>query len=190
MAQISSHKTIIVLDHSSYFSHSSKQLIEYDILSKIKTPGIIPAAPITKSLWTVCVETVIEYLRVVYDIFPTKKLVRVVTGSEVMNSWAQKDQNVTIVMNNLAAVGPPKEEEVEDYDVVSGLTKAIEVMCQPSDLQNTLRTSLADNEAYVENRGRIICLTNLKSDAQVRMLEGCVSDALNEHNSLAEETDK
>lgn len=69
------HKTVFVLDHSSFFNQSCNQSVDYDILGKGKTPGIIPAAPIFKSLWTCSVETMMEYIRVVYDIYPTSKLV-------------------------------------------------------------------------------------------------------------------
>ena len=72
------HKTVFVLDHSSFFNQSCNQSVEYDILGKGKTPGIIPAAPIFKSLWTCSVETMMEYIRVVYDIYPTNKLVSMI----------------------------------------------------------------------------------------------------------------
>lgn len=70
-----SHKTIFVLDHSSYFTQSCNQPIEYDVL-KSKGSGVIPAAPITKSLWTCNVEGLQEYLRIVFDIYPKDKLVK------------------------------------------------------------------------------------------------------------------
>ena len=70
-----SHKTVIVLDRSPHFLELSKEMIEYDIFTKSRAPGIIPMAPIVKSLWTCNVEAVMEYCRIVYDIFPVKKLV-------------------------------------------------------------------------------------------------------------------
>lgn len=69
------HKTVFVLDKGPLFARSCKQSIEYDVMSKTKTPGIIPAAPIMKSMWTCNVETLIEYMRVVFDIFPAKRMV-------------------------------------------------------------------------------------------------------------------
>ncbi|XP_062610737.1 integrator complex subunit 13-like, partial [Saccostrea cucullata] len=88
------HKTVFVLDRGPLFGRSCKQSIEYDVMSKTKTPGIIPAAPIMKSMWTCNVETMIEYMRIVFDIFPSKRLIRVVVGDETLNSWQQKDQNI------------------------------------------------------------------------------------------------
>jgi len=69
------HKTVIVLDRRSYFLESSQQPVEFDMPVKSKVPGVIPLAPITKSLWTCNVEAVLEYIRVVYDLFPSNKLV-------------------------------------------------------------------------------------------------------------------
>ena len=49
--------------------------MEFDMLVKSKVAGVIPLAPIMKSLWTCNVEAVLEYVRVVYDLFPRNKLV-------------------------------------------------------------------------------------------------------------------
>lgn len=76
------HKTVFVLDRGPLFARSCKQSIEYDVMSKTKTPGIIPAAPITKSMWTCNVETMIEYMRIVFDIFPAKRTVGVKSKTE------------------------------------------------------------------------------------------------------------
>lgn len=178
------HKTLFVLDHSSFFNKSCNQSIEYDILGKGKTPGIIPAAPIFKSLWTCSVETVMEYVRVVYDIYPTSKLIKVITGSQSLNSWEDKEQNMQQIMNSLSVIGPPNSED--DLEIVHGLTQAVEEMCQPSDTQNELKA--ADENEAADNKGRIICVSSFKNDAQVRMLEECVNDAIDQHNSLAAES--
>lgn len=186
----SSHKTVIVLDRSPHFGQSSKQAVEYDILSKCRSPGLIPAAPIYKSLWTSCVESVIEYMRIVYDIFPTQKLIRVVTGIHSLNTWNPKEQGIQQLMLSLARIGPARAHGTEEeYDVMHGLNHAIEVLCEPSDIQHKLRTQLSDNTPNVINRGRIICLTAVKSEGHIRTLEGCILDALLQHNKLAAQTD-
>lgn len=67
------HKTIILLDHSHYFSSPSQYSIDIDnARSKV---GFIPMAPITKSMWTCNVEAVVEYCRIVYDLFGNERLV-------------------------------------------------------------------------------------------------------------------
>lgn len=68
------HKTVFVLDHTPYFGISCENPIEFDFL-KIRTPGFIPLSPISKSLWTCSTEASIEYCRIVWDLFPTGKLV-------------------------------------------------------------------------------------------------------------------
>ncbi|XP_021342348.1 protein asunder homolog isoform X1 [Mizuhopecten yessoensis] len=177
------HKTVFVLDRSPLFASSCNQSIEYDVLSKTRTPGIIPAAPIMKSLWTCNVEVMAEYMRIVYDIFPSKKLIRVVTGSQSLNGWTQKDQNIQHVMLGLGQIGPPNTtSKDDDYSMMHGLSHAIEILCEPTEIQ-------AEDMDTIQNNGRIICLTSVKSEAQVRMLEECVTDALNQHNKLAAASD-
>lgn len=69
----SNHKTVFVLDHTPYFGISSENPIEFEFL-KTRTPGFMPVAPISKSLWTCSVESAIEYCRIVWDLFPQGKL--------------------------------------------------------------------------------------------------------------------
>lgn len=71
-----SHKTVFVVDHCPYMSESSRQQIECDMLTKSRAQGMIPLAPVSKSLWTCAVECSMEYCRILYDIYPAKKLVR------------------------------------------------------------------------------------------------------------------
>ena len=40
-------------------------------------------------------------------------------------------------MNSLAKIGPP--EGSDDLEIVHGLTHAVEVMCQPTDIQSELK---------------------------------------------------
>lgn len=57
-------KTVFVLDHTPYFGISGENYID---LGKIN--------PISKSLWTSTVESSVEYCRIVWDLFPSGKLV-------------------------------------------------------------------------------------------------------------------
>lgn len=75
MTYPTSHKTVFVLDHGYPFAQSCKQSVEFDIFVKTRQPGIIPLAPVSKSMWTCSVEAAIEYCRIVWDLFPTGKLV-------------------------------------------------------------------------------------------------------------------
>ncbi|KAG5830488.1 hypothetical protein ANANG_G00311160 [Anguilla anguilla] len=104
-----SHKTAFVVDHCPYMAESCRQQVEFDLLTKNRSQGVIPLAPVSKSLWTCAVECSMEYCRILYDIYPTRKLVNyIVSDSEfhVLNSWNQEDQNTQELMSALAAVGP------------------------------------------------------------------------------------
>uniref|UniRef100_A0A671SK66 Protein asunder homolog n=1 Tax=Sinocyclocheilus anshuiensis TaxID=1608454 RepID=A0A671SK66_9TELE len=189
-----SHKTALVVDHCPYMAESSRQLIECDMLTKSRSQGVIPLAPVSKSLWTCAIECSMEYCRIVYDVYPTNKLVNyIVSDSEVhiLNSWKQEDQNTQQLMTALAAVGPPNpRQDPECCSVLHGLVAAVESLCKSTEYQHESRTTLMDTAERVANRGRIICLTNAKSDTHVRMLEDCVLETIQEQNKRAAGSDR
>lgn len=61
-------------------------------------------------------------------------------------------------MNTLASIDVPSKED--EFNVVHGLTQAVEELVKPSDLQTSLRAG--EETANIENRGRIICLSHAK----------------------------
>ncbi|XP_035212649.1 integrator complex subunit 13-like isoform X2 [Stegodyphus dumicola] len=186
-----SHKTIFVLDHGPNFLGSCHQNMEFDIFTKTRQPGIIPLAPLSKSLWTCSVEAAIEYCRIVWDIFPTEKLIRFIVSdnsSMTLNSWSQDQQNLNHLMAALADVGPPKSTN-KDSNVIHGLNAAIKALCECSEIQHQKRTSLTENAGKVVNRGRVICFTNVKSDLEVNSLLECFEETLIEQNKLASSSD-
>ncbi|KAK7102296.1 integrator complex subunit 13-like [Littorina saxatilis] len=188
-----SHKTVYVLDHSSYFAQPCGEKMNYDVYSRTKTPGVIPAAHINKPLWTCSVECLFEYMRIIFDIYPFNKLIRVVVSNKSLNSWAHKEMNMNQLAVGLANVGPPlsdsRESDDEEYSVIQGLSQAVEALCQTTPLQESYMNSPANERIPLVNNGRIICMTHMKSEAHVRSLEECVVDAVNQHNKLAEATD-
>ncbi|XP_018411592.1 PREDICTED: protein asunder homolog isoform X2 [Nanorana parkeri] len=188
-----SHKTVFVVDHCPYMAESCRQHVEFDMLTKNRTQGIIPLAPISKSLWTCAVEASVEYCRIMYDIFPFKKLVNFIVSdscSRILNTWSQEDQNLQELMAALASIGPPNPRaDPECCSILHGLVAAVESLCKITDYQHESRTMLMENADCVANRGRIICLTNAKSDSHVQMLEDCVSETIHEHNKLAAGSD-
>lgn len=189
-----SHKTAFVVDHCPYMAESSRQQVECDVQTKSRAQGVIPLAPVSKSLWTCAVECSMEYCRILYDVYPTNKLVNyIVSDSEfhILNSWRQEDQSTQELMSALAAVGPPNpHEDPECCSVLHGLVAAVESLCKITELQHEARTTLMDTADRVANRGRIICLTNAKSDTHVRMLEDCVQETILEQNKLAAGSDR
>ncbi|KAI1882242.1 hypothetical protein AGOR_G00248670 [Albula goreensis] len=189
-----SHKTAFVVDHCPYMAESCRQQVEFDMLTKNRSQGVIPLAPVSKSLWTCAVECSMEYCRILYDIYPTNKLVNyIVSDSEfhILNSWNQEDQNTQELMSALAAVGPPNpHEDPECCSILHGLVAAVESLCKITEYQHQARTELMDRADRVSNRGRIVCLTNAKSDTHVRMLEDCVLETIQEQNKLAAGSDR
>ncbi|XP_040886559.1 integrator complex subunit 13 [Toxotes jaculatrix] len=189
-----SHKTVFVVDHCPYMAESSRQQVECDVLTKSRAQGVIPLAPVSKSLWTCAVECSMEYCRILYDIYPRDKLVNyIVSDSEfhILNSWKQEDQSTHELMSALAAVGPPNpREDPECCSILHGLVAAVESLCKITELQHEKRTALMDTADRVANRGRIICLTNAKSDTHVRMLEDYIQETILEQNKLAAGSDR
>ncbi|KAM9772641.1 integrator complex subunit 13 [Syngnathus typhle] len=189
-----SHKTVFVVDHCPYMSESSRQQVECDVLTKSRGQGVIPLAPVSKSLWTCAVECSMEYCRILYDIYPLDKLINyIVSDSEfhLLNSWKRDCQSTHELMSSLAAVGPPNpREDPECCSILHGLVAAVESLCKITELQHEKRIALMDVAERVANRGRIICLTNAKSDTHVRMLEDCIQETIMEQNKLAAGSDR
>lgn len=189
-----SHKTVFVVDHCPYMAESSRQQVECDVLTKSRAQGVIPLAPVSKSLWTCAVECSMEYCRILYDVYPLHKLINyLVSDSEfhILNSWRQEDQSTHELMSALAAVGPPNpREDPECCSILHGLVAAVESLCKITELQHERRTSLMDTAERVANRGRIICLTNAKSDTHVRMLEDCIQETILDQNKMAAGSDR
>lgn len=112
------HKTIFVLDHSSHFASSSEQPIEFDAPVKPKAttsaaqqqaavPTPLKFNPLVKSLWTCNVEAILEYSRIVYDLFaPNEKLIRLMVTKVDMplNSWNENEQTLEHVEYNFLAL--------------------------------------------------------------------------------------
>ncbi|KAM7378197.1 hypothetical protein PAMA_013206 [Pampus argenteus] len=188
------HKTVFVVDHCPYMAESSRQQVECDVLTKSRAQGVIPLAPVSKSLWTCAVECSMEYCRILYDIYPKDKVVNyIVSDSEfhILNSWKQEDQSTHELMSALAAVGPPNpREDPECCSILHGLVAAVESLCKITELQHERRTAMMDTAERVANRGRIICLTNAKSDTHVRMLEDCIQETILDQNKLAAGSDR
>uniref|UniRef100_A0A8C8SXM6 Integrator complex subunit 13 n=1 Tax=Pelusios castaneus TaxID=367368 RepID=A0A8C8SXM6_9SAUR len=112
------------------------------------------------------------------------------SGAHILNSWTQEDQNLQELMAALAAVGPPNPRaDPECCSILHGLVAAVETLCKITEYQHEARTMLMENAERVGNRGRIICITNAKSDSHVRMLEDCVQETIHEHNKLAANSD-
>ncbi|KAJ7363294.1 hypothetical protein OS493_011578 [Desmophyllum pertusum] len=128
-------RTVIVLDHSSKFQSLSKQHIDFDGGGKKgKGKGSSAVSPVFKSSWTCSLEAAVEYCRIVYDIFPTEYMVKVVVSDDsahIVNSWSYEQQCVPQLLKSFAGLGPPKDDNEEDCSIMHGLTSAVQCLCEP-----------------------------------------------------------
>uniref|UniRef100_A0A1B6E3M0 Protein asunder n=1 Tax=Clastoptera arizonana TaxID=38151 RepID=A0A1B6E3M0_9HEMI len=189
------HKTIFVLDHTPYFGISCEDPMEFDF-NKARGTGFIPLAPITKSLWTCSVESALEYCRIVWDLFPTGKLIRfIVSDSQPnsLNNWSQQQQNITHLVNGLSTIGVPPRSGPQtpgiDFYVLHGLQAAIQALCECSEIQHEKRTSLTENASKVLNRGRIICITSGKDQLSIDILQDFFQREIVQANKVATASD-
>nr|XP_050852262.1 integrator complex subunit 13 isoform X3 [Vespula vulgaris] len=178
-----------VCDHTPYFGISAESPLEFDFL-KSRGQNLIPLAPVCKSLWTTSVEASLEYCRIVWDLFPTGKLIRYVVtdrAAYVLNSWSPLQQNLTHIMNGTAILGVPTKnpEQGEDYSVIHGLRVAIETLNECSEIQHEKRTSLNENINKLLNRGRVICITSARDNSNMKSLENIFLNELTQENKTA-----
>lgn len=162
------HKTVFVLDHSPSF-HVPCEKIEFD-LQKSRSAA---TEPLFKSLWTCSVESVLEYCRIVWDIFPKEKFIRFVvsdTTATDLNSWDVQEQNLSIISANLADAGSALEVEGKkrksgsrNGGVMHGLSRALQVLGEITEPQKEAKGKLL-------NRGRIICFTHAKDDRRIEQV--------------------
>ena len=97
------HKTVFLFDHANYFSANSGQTCEFDMPTKAKPspqpPNSQKLNPLNKTLWTSIVESAFEFIRIVYDIFPENKLIRLIVSKRdklefALNNWNDTDQGL------------------------------------------------------------------------------------------------
>ncbi|KAG9461752.1 hypothetical protein GDO78_015837 [Eleutherodactylus coqui] len=62
-----SHKTVFVVDRCPYMEESCRQHVDFVMVTKNRTQGVIPLAPISKLLWRCKVEASMEYYRIMYE---------------------------------------------------------------------------------------------------------------------------
>ena len=163
-----SHKTVFVLDHGRYFALPCQQ-VEFDVGRRGGT-GLVPLAPVSKTVWTVAVEAVAEYCRIVWDIFPRgERLGRVLAAGErpdstetAGNSWEEAGQCMSAMMEVMGKAGRPSPDQREP-GLVAGIRSGLELLAEASPRQ------LQVGETVV-NRGRLVVVTTLESDSEYQRL--------------------
>lgn len=201
MVQLS-HKHVFVLDNTAKFrSISSNQHIEFDVGLKTKNglpSGVIPFAPICKSLWTSIIEALQEYARIVYDLFlEGNRVLSFVTVNERVSSllvdWSNENQNLNHINSCFARSslslfdhhGYSAFKETPNFGddhLKSGLLTALEALSHTTSMQKTLK-----KKAKPFNRGRIILISNFQSQSRIKMLTDFLTEALTKMNATLRE---
>lgn len=168
-------KTVFVLDHTPYFGISGEDPFFLDL----KTGKL----SLKKSLWTSSVESSIEYCRIIWDLFPSGKLIRFVISDKaahIVNTWDVHTQNLNHILNAMAMVGAPRSTpQTSDYTVIHGLRAAIEALAEAADFQKDKQ------DGPVSNRGRVICITSARDNPSMNSLEKIFHQVLIQQNAMS-----
>ncbi|RNA00228.1 Asunder -like protein [Brachionus plicatilis] len=161
------HKTIFLFDHSGYFATNCGQTFEFDISSKSKSSNQAQNQnkinPLNKSLWTCTIEAALEFARIVYDLFPEDKLIRLMTTKHenTLNTWNESEQGLETLLNLMGTVQPPfpapaQLSQSEELILCRALNASLNAIAQCTQLQQ----NLIKNKVPVKNRGRIVFFTS------------------------------
>ncbi|CAH8522318.1 unnamed protein product [Heterobilharzia americana] len=149
-------KTVLVLNHTHMVSCSSGDEIHLD--SGVKF--VSKKATFRKSIWSNLVEAVIQYCRVVFDIFSTEKPISIVTFDDeekIHSIWLNEDQNLETIWNIFSQEGPPKNTSVNlDRKSLPGLSSACHLL--------QMLTPYQKESNSVDNKGRVVVLSMCMSD--------------------------
>jgi hypothetical protein len=171
------HKTVFLVDRStSFMLQSCEQPIEFDVFTKNRqTPaGIIPLAAICKSLWTCTVESIMEYARVSWDLFPELDHLLAMavfhnSGANVLTEWIDDHQNLTYLSTALAKcalIEPPSPSTVStraENFAPNAIQHVLRLLRECSPMQSQrLR-----QKCEVSNGGRVIVVSQFANNTQV-----------------------
>lgn len=180
------HKTVFVLDHSPFFSMAA-DVVQLDTI-KLSQPLQYPKAlpPVTKTMWTAATESMMEYCRVVWDIFPPdtpeQKLIRFVVSEakgncSVINRWSATEQSTGFVSARLAKSGRPEPEsrmkmaQSKGYDISRGIETGFKVLSESTEAQLDCQSSM------MMNKGRLVVLSHFRDNEHLQeVLENLKTD--------------
>ncbi|PIK47431.1 hypothetical protein BSL78_15724 [Apostichopus japonicus] len=97
---------------------------------------------------------------------------------------------MSVFTEALAKLGSPRQDKKEKSDIMFGLMEAISALTRCTEDQHKVRTSLDGSAEKVLNRGRIVCITSLKSSGDGQQIIRKFRDALAEENKIAAASDE
>ncbi|CAF3254215.1 unnamed protein product [Rotaria sp. Silwood2] len=185
-------KTVLILDHSSFFARPSgvtfnvnvqntdqqqqQQQQQQDQINNENTIGM-------KSLWTCVVECVLEYCRILFDIFEDDALITlIVTGIDQrdQSSCWNRYKNLSQCMDFFSGIQPPNERStVNDDDLLKhSLNEGITALCTRSKKQNI------PTDLDYTNSGHIILFSTFNSK-RIQTIEKDAQIFHQSHNHMA-----
>lgn len=115
------YKTLFILDHCGTFNEPSGVFIELETSkpppaqnSSSRLPNYFPLfiPPIIKSLWTITVENVLEYSRIVWDVYSDERRLRFMIYNPddtlPLNRWDECQNLTQVSLIKVLALGPKK----------------------------------------------------------------------------------
>ncbi|CAF1061870.1 unnamed protein product [Rotaria sordida] len=181
------NKAVLILDHSSFFARpsgvtfnvnvqNSDQQQQQDQVNNENTLGM-------KSLWTCIVECVLEYCRILFDIFEDDALITlIVTGIDQrdQSSCWNRYKNLSQCMDFFAGIQPPNERSlINDDDLLKhSLNEAITALCTRSKKQNI------PNDLDYTNSGHIILFSTF-NNKRIATIEKDAQTFHQSHNHMA-----
>ncbi len=101
-------KTVIVLAANSLSSCECGQGITFEVTGASRGSKSSASKTITKTIWSCSVEAVLEYCRIVFDLFPDQCQMCVAAVDEAkcqpVNSWRDEDQEIVKVRSQLVSI--------------------------------------------------------------------------------------
>jgi len=194
------HKTLFLLDLTSNFTNrTSEQPIEFDVFTKGRSssqPVGTPLPAIPKSLYTCTVESVLEYSRIIFDLFPeSDKLLSFLafreSGCSRLMNW--NEQNLTSLNNSFQLLASTIKNNKSQQQtnkaetlLLSSITECLEQLAAFSPLQ----WELYKKKKELNNKGRLIVITNFQNNNQINNFIKTFDIALTELNRLTNQIEE
>ncbi|OON19570.1 hypothetical protein X801_04561 [Opisthorchis viverrini] len=158
-------KTVFVLNHTQHFSQPSRDEIVLESGTKTTTST---KAIFRKSLWTNTTDAVMQYCRVVFDLFSHEKPISIITfdsEEKIHSVWLEEDQNIETLWSIFTHEGPPRELalDLKNCTVMPGLETACSML-------QMLKPSQKGGQV-VENTGRVVIISAYMRNASVSASE-------------------
>lgn len=188
-----SHKTVFVLDEAPHFVGTpTGQPVD---LERSSLPVV------NKTLWTSAVESITEYCRIVWDIFPDGQRVisfaRCRKNTRPLLTWTQEDQTLNSLMKSLIETSKQAWEEnrsdhsrlsPEEY-LLTGLRAAVSILSTETPYQSKFKAKTPTpnkvkmeslNNKPVKTGGRIVCVSYFLSEQLIKTIQDAVASFVSE----------